>query len=312
MNELVEIISKNEEQIRAEWMRDMGKTVQRADLISKTELEEQCRSILSAVIAGVRTSGPTDHLRGWVEHGARPAAGDLNVPRSPGIFAGRRGDLCPLAEATGLCGDTPRALGDQDKLFETIWTATELLDRLALITTEFFMATREELISRQQQELLELSTPVVKLWDGILALPIIGTLDSARTQVVMEELAADGGGDQFQVRDYRHHRRSDGGHAGRAASAQDHYGGATDGRRVHHQRRAAADRADHRPSGHQSRRRDHQGQAVRCICAGSAAQRQRCGSDSAAGEPTDPPQRCSRSGRTRWNVFRFSAWVRFC
>ena len=50
------------------------------------------------------------------------------------------------------------------------------------------MATREELISRQQQELLELSTPVVKLWDGILALPIIGTLDSARTQVVMEEL----------------------------------------------------------------------------------------------------------------------------
>ncbi len=50
------------------------------------------------------------------------------------------------------------------------------------------MTTREELISRQQQELLELSTPVVKLWDGILALPIIGTLDSARTQVVMEEL----------------------------------------------------------------------------------------------------------------------------
>ena len=63
-----------------------------------------------------------------------------------------------------------------------------MLDRLALITTETFMAAREELISRQQQELLELSTPVVKLWDGILALPIIGTLDSARTQVVMENL----------------------------------------------------------------------------------------------------------------------------
>ena len=75
-----------------------------------------------------------------------------------------------------------------DKLFETVWAATELLDRLALITTETYMATREELISRQQQELMELSTPVVKLWDGILALPIIGTLDSARTQVVMENL----------------------------------------------------------------------------------------------------------------------------
>jgi rsbT co-antagonist protein RsbR len=78
--------------------------------------------------------------------------------------------------------------GKQDELFDTIWTTTQLLDRLALITTETYMATREELISRQQQELLELSTPVVKLWDGILALPIIGTLDSARTQVVMESL----------------------------------------------------------------------------------------------------------------------------
>jgi len=77
---------------------------------------------------------------------------------------------------------------NQDKLFETIWAATELLDRLALYSIEAFMSTREELISRQQQELLELSTPVVKLWDGILALPIIGTLDSARTQVVMESL----------------------------------------------------------------------------------------------------------------------------
>src|SRR5271165_3680393 len=69
-----------------------------------------------------------------------------------------------------------------------IWSTTQLLDRLSLTTAEASMATREELISRQQQELLELSTPVVKLWDGILALPIIGTLDSSRTQVVMEEL----------------------------------------------------------------------------------------------------------------------------
>ena len=78
--------------------------------------------------------------------------------------------------------------GNQDEMFDTIWSATQLLDRLSMITSEAVMTAREELISRQQQELLELSTPVVKLWDGILALPIIGTLDSARTQVVMEEL----------------------------------------------------------------------------------------------------------------------------
>ena len=62
------------------------------------------------------------------------------------------------------------------------------MDNLGLLTTETFQKTREEMISRQQQELLELSTPVVRLWENILALPLIGTLDSARTQVVMQNL----------------------------------------------------------------------------------------------------------------------------
>jgi len=69
-----------------------------------------------------------------------------------------------------------------------IWNATELLDGLGLYTTDVYLKAREERIRRQQEEMLELSTPVVKLWDGILALPLIGTLDSARTQIVMESL----------------------------------------------------------------------------------------------------------------------------
>jgi rsbT co-antagonist protein RsbR len=69
-----------------------------------------------------------------------------------------------------------------------MWAATELLDDMGLYTTEVYQKSREEVIGRQQEELLELSTPVVKLWDGIVALPLIGTLDSARTQVVMESL----------------------------------------------------------------------------------------------------------------------------
>ena len=73
-------------------------------------------------------------------------------------------------------------------LIEEIVLANNLLDELGLWTTEIYQKTREEVIMRQQEELMELSTPVVKLWDGILALPIIGTLDSARTQVVMESL----------------------------------------------------------------------------------------------------------------------------
>jgi rsbT co-antagonist protein RsbR len=75
----------------------------------------------------------------------------------------------------------------EDLALET-WRTTEILDSLGLLITELFQKTREEVISRQQQELLELSTPVVQLWDGILALPLIGTLDSARTQVVMQNL----------------------------------------------------------------------------------------------------------------------------
>jgi rsbT co-antagonist protein RsbR len=82
-----------------------------------------------------------------------------------------------------------RELGnDVDGLARETWTATMLLDRLGLYTVEAFQKSREEVIRRQQDELLELSTPVVTLWNGILALPLIGTLDSNRTQIVMENL----------------------------------------------------------------------------------------------------------------------------
>jgi rsbT co-antagonist protein RsbR len=77
---------------------------------------------------------------------------------------------------------------DVQGLYQDVSILNRVLDALGLYTTEVHQKTREEMISRQQQELLELSTPVVKLWDGILALPLIGTLDSSRTQVVMESL----------------------------------------------------------------------------------------------------------------------------
>lgn len=77
---------------------------------------------------------------------------------------------------------------DPQLLADRIWDATLLLDRMGLRSIGAFQRMREDVIGRQQQELLELSTPVVKLWDGVLALPIVGTLDSARTQLVMESL----------------------------------------------------------------------------------------------------------------------------
>ena len=98
---------------------------------------------------------------------------------------------------------------------------TRVLDRLGLYTIECYARTREEVIGRQQQELLELSTPVVELWDGILALPLIGTLDSARTQIVMENLLEHIVDLRRRDRHHRHHGRADRRHPGGAASDQD-------------------------------------------------------------------------------------------
>ncbi|HEY6445404.1 MAG TPA: STAS domain-containing protein [Acidobacteriaceae bacterium] len=188
MTDLAEIISRNEEQIRAEWTRDMSKTVQRGDLISKTELNEQSGALLKAVVAGMQSSGAADvRSAGWTQ--ARELLEDISASRARQGFTPTEVATFVLSLKHPLFAAIRRDPGkNQDKLFETLWAATELLDGLALVTTEAYSATREQLVQRQQQELLELSTPVVKLWDGILALPIIGTLDSARTQVVMENL----------------------------------------------------------------------------------------------------------------------------
>jgi rsbT co-antagonist protein RsbR len=77
---------------------------------------------------------------------------------------------------------------DPKLAFESAWTASTLVDKLSQFTATTYQRSREEVIQRQQQELLELSTPVVKLWEGVLAVPMIGTLDSSRTQLVMESL----------------------------------------------------------------------------------------------------------------------------
>jgi rsbT co-antagonist protein RsbR len=81
-----------------------------------------------------------------------------------------------------------REVLNAEELANETWNATMLLDKLGLYTNQIYQHNREAIIARQQQELLELSTPVVQLWDNILALPVIGTLDSARTQVMMENL----------------------------------------------------------------------------------------------------------------------------
>jgi len=187
MSKLGEVISRNEESIRAEWMKHMTASVLRADLMSKVELEEQSKALLNAIARGVSSGQEDPTGPSW--SGARELLQDISASRARQGFTPSETASFVLSLKQPLFSSIRRELpGSQDEMFDALWKCTVLLDKLSLITVETFMATREELISRQQQELLELSTPVVKLWDGILALPIIGTLDSSRTQVVMEEL----------------------------------------------------------------------------------------------------------------------------
>lgn len=188
MSKLGEIISRNEERIRADWINHMASSVQRADIMSKVELQEQTRTLLGAIAKGASSDTPED-LSGSAWSGTREFLQDISASRARQGFTPSETVTFVLSLKQPLFMTIRQELAkSQDEMFEAIWGATLLLDKLGLLTSETFMATREELIMRQQQELLELSTPVVKLWDGILALPIIGTLDSARTQVVMEEL----------------------------------------------------------------------------------------------------------------------------
>ena len=188
MTKLGEIISRNEDRIRSDWMTNMSAAVQRADLMSKAELGEQSSFLLRAIAKGVSSSQGND-ISGADWAPTRELLQDISASRVRQGFTPSETATFVLSLKQALFTTIRKELaGNQDEMFDLIWSTTRLLDSLSLLTLETFMATREDLVSRQQQELLELSTPVVKLWDGILALPIIGTLDSSRTQVVMEEL----------------------------------------------------------------------------------------------------------------------------
>lgn len=188
MSKLPDIISKHEAEIRTEWIKSMASGVRRTDLINDEELEQQTRDLLSGIAEGVRSGDITD-LDGPAWAGVREQMRSVSASRARQGFTPSETATFVLSLKQPIFNLVRKEMGKSpDSLFEEIWNANMLLDKLALFTTEAYVAAREELIGRQQQELMELSTPVVKLWEGILALPIIGTLDSARTQVVMESL----------------------------------------------------------------------------------------------------------------------------
>jgi rsbT co-antagonist protein RsbR len=182
------ILKTNEADLLDEWLKEQLTAFRAASKISETELRGQSKELLSLLQQATQGGHVTD-IQGPSFGRVRDMLGDVSRSRSLQGFSPSETAMFVFSLKRPLFVRIRNELsGDADQLATVTWSATELLDKLGLYTTEVYQKSREEVITRQQQELLELSTPVVKLWDGILALPMIGTLDSARTQIVMESL----------------------------------------------------------------------------------------------------------------------------
>jgi rsbT co-antagonist protein RsbR len=183
-----QLIQDHQADIGAEWVAQLEALTVRSSVVSREQLRNHCQQFLTAFTTATR-AGELQNIehRSWDE--VRDLLAEISSTRA-------RGGSTPSETATfvfslkqPLFAHLRNAFAsDAAGLAEASWTISSLLDKLGLYTIESFQRTRDQIIVRQQQELLELSTPVVKLWEGILALPLIGTLDSARTQVVMENI----------------------------------------------------------------------------------------------------------------------------
>jgi rsbT co-antagonist protein RsbR len=185
-----EIVQRYEREILAEWTQAQLSAIgHRRDKAREDDLMDQSRRFLRQFVSALQSAGTSSDIttHGWAE--TRDFLAELSHKRA-------EQGLTPTETATFIFSlkqplfvRMRQELGrDSELLGDEMWTATLLLDQLGLYTSEFFQKSREEVIRRQEKEMVELSTPVVVLWDGILALPVIGTLDSARAQVVMESL----------------------------------------------------------------------------------------------------------------------------
>jgi rsbT co-antagonist protein RsbR len=162
-------------------------TTVRPDLLKEGELRAQSGRFLELLRVAARGNDLLN-IQGPNWAPLREMLGDLSRSRAIQGFTSSETATFVLSFKQPLFTRLRQSHDNLDGLAEDLWRATALLDKLGLYTTEAFIKSREDIIGRQQKEMFELSSPVVELWQGILGLPIIGTLDSKRTQLVMETL----------------------------------------------------------------------------------------------------------------------------
>ena len=186
---IANLIKNHESDLLAEWVKaQLAAVTLRPDLMSETELASQSKEFLSLVRQAVQSKNLEDimgaewtKVREFLDGVVRSRADQGFSPTETATF---------VFSLKGPVFNCVRKNLEEDPvaLTEDTWAASVLLDKLGLYATEVYQKSREAIIKAQQQDLLELSTPVVKLWEGILAVPLIGTLDSARTQAATESL----------------------------------------------------------------------------------------------------------------------------
>lgn len=188
MSVVPQILKKFESEILEDWLKEMSSGTRRGDLMKDAELRDQATRFLRA-LQQATASGDMRNINGSDWRSVRDLLASISASRVRQGFSPSETATFVFSVKKPIFSRLSSELKNSpEQVVQESWQAGELIDKLGLYTTEVFLKNREEVIVRQQQEMLELSTPVVKLWEGILALPLIGTLDSARTQVVMESL----------------------------------------------------------------------------------------------------------------------------
>jgi rsbT co-antagonist protein RsbR len=186
MSQFQQVIKANETAILSGWLSEMATSTRRSDLMGDTEVKQQATELLRLFTDASQTSSDVQSTafgstKEFLAEVAKSRMEQGFTPAETALFV-----LSMKQPVFNALRDAMKS--NPSELITEIWSAGDLLDKLAMLTVSSAIAFKELTIKRQQEEMLELSTPVVKLWDGVLALPLIGTLDSARTQVVMESL----------------------------------------------------------------------------------------------------------------------------
>ncbi len=188
-NRVVELLQKFEKEILADWISEqVGAVSVHGQAYTDADLRAQSKTFLNALLNAVQKAD-FGQIKSEAWAPVRQILGELSRERAQAGFSAAETATFIFSLKKIIFARLQKGLaGDPEELGNAMWRISHLLDQLGLYTIEVYVESREGVISRQQRELLELSTPVVELWQDIVALPLVGTLDSQRTQIVMETL----------------------------------------------------------------------------------------------------------------------------